>query len=129
MKYCPYCGSKLLNPQASFCVECGKPLSTETQDVSSGNEKKQEHNEHRRKHMKKAKVKSRQKEQSVAADSEKKVEKTKEDDYDGYYDDVCPVDEGSGREEINKDMIKKILLLVAGVLFIAGACVALMYLL
>lgn len=87
MKYCPYCGSKLLNPQVSFCAECGKPLSTETQDVSAGHEKKQEHNEHRRKHMKKAKVKSRQKEQSVAADSEMKVEKTKEDDYDGYYDD------------------------------------------
>ena len=125
MKYCPYCGGELLNSQASFCVECGKSLSAEMQDVSAKHEKSQKHNEYRGKHMKKIRVTGRNEEQSVPVTSEK----AKADDYDGYYDDVRPLDEGSGREEIDKNMIKKILLLVAGVLFIAGACVALMYLL
>ena len=52
----------------------------------------------------------------------------REDDYDGYYDDVRPFDEGGGREEIDKALVKKIILVVASVLLIAGACVALMYL-
>lgn len=52
----------------------------------------------------------------------------REDDYDGYYDDVRPIDEGGRREEIDKALVKKIILVVACVLLIAGACVALMYL-
>lgn len=27
MKYCPYCGTELLNGAASFCTECGKSLT------------------------------------------------------------------------------------------------------
>lgn len=129
MKYCPYCGGELINSAASFCTECGKSLPAETQDASIKHEKNQTHNEHRRKHTKKARVTGRHEEQFVSADLEKKAEKRKEDDYDGYYDDIRPLDEGGGREEIDKDIIRKILLLVVGVLFIAGACVALMYLL
>ena len=55
-------------------------------------------------------------------------EPVREDDYDGYYDDVRPFDEGGGREEIDKALVKKIILVVVCVLLIAGACVALMYL-
>ncbi len=39
-----------------------------------------------------------------------------------------PLMKGGGREEIDKTLVKKIILVVACVLLIAGVCVALMYL-
>ena len=52
-----------------------------------------------------------------------------DDGYDGYYDDVRPVDEGHEREGIDKELIKKIAIII-GVLFVViAACVALMYVL
>ena len=52
-----------------------------------------------------------------------------DDGYDGYYDDVRPVDEGHEREGNDKELIKKIAIII-GVLFVViAACVALMYVL
>ena len=46
-----------------------------------------------------------------------------------YYDDIRPVDEGHEREGIDKELIKKIAIII-GVLFVViAACVALMYVL
>ena len=129
MKYCPYCGGELLNPQASFCTECGGPLSAEAPDAPTRAENSPRKKECPKKRTKKMKPFGRHIKQPAPADSGKEQEQAKEDNYDGYYDDVRPLDEGGGREEIDKDIIRKILLLVAGVLLIAGACVALMYLL
>ncbi len=52
-----------------------------------------------------------------------------DDGYDGYYDDVRPVDEGHERDGVDKELIKKIAIII-GVLFVVIiACVALMYVL
>lgn len=51
------------------------------------------------------------------------------DDYDGYYDDIIPLDEGSLSEGIDKKMIKKIAMLLGVVLFVIVLCVVVMYLL
>lgn len=52
-----------------------------------------------------------------------------DDGYDGYYDDIRPVDEGHEHEGVDKDLIKKIAIII-GVLFVVIiACVALMYIL
>lgn len=48
---------------------------------------------------------------------------------DGYYDDVRPVDEGHEFDGVDKELIKKIAIII-GVLFVVIiACVALMYVL
>lgn len=52
-----------------------------------------------------------------------------EDDYDGYYDDILPADEGRFSEEIDRRMIKKVVFVICMVLLIVGACVLMMYLL
>ena len=49
--------------------------------------------------------------------------------YDGYYDDVKPVDAGEQEERINPELVKKIAMLMAGVLVVSLASVVLMTLL
>lgn len=52
-----------------------------------------------------------------------------EDDYDGYYDDILPADEGRFSEGIDRGLVKKVVLIIGMVLLIVGACVMMMYLL
>ena len=49
------------------------------------------------------------------------------DGYDGYYEDVIPVDNGGTRQGVDVTLVKKVSTLVAGVLFVVGACVSIMY--
>lgn len=51
------------------------------------------------------------------------------ENYDGYYDDVLPEDEGRYSEGIDRGLVKKIVLIIGMVLLIVGACVMMMYLL
>lgn len=124
MKYCPYCGGELVNPAASFCTECGKSLSSAVPVTEAHREKKKSS----KKHVKKRRYSEKTKRPVVPAKASEVSDLVREDDYDGYYDDVRPFDEGGGREEIDKALVKKIILVVVCVLLIAGACVALMYL-
>ena len=58
------------------------------------------------------------------------VEETPVDDgYDGYYDDVLPPDLDREREGLDKELIKKIVALGVGVVFIIAMCVVMMYVL
>lgn len=52
-----------------------------------------------------------------------------ENDYDGYYDDILPADEGRFNEGIDRGLVKKVVLIIGIVLLIVGACVLMMYLL
>ena len=81
-----------------------------------------------KKHVKKRRYSEKKKRPVAPAKASEVSDPVREDDYDGYYDDVRPFDEGGGREEIDKTLVKKIILVVACVLLIAGVCVALMYL-
>lgn len=127
MKYCPYCGKELANPAASFCTECGESLSSAVPEEAPVTEAQREKKKSSKKHVKKKDMQEN-KRPDVPAKAGGASEPVREDDYDGYYDDVRPIDEGGGREEIDKALVKKIILVVACVLLIAGACVALMYL-
>lgn len=49
--------------------------------------------------------------------------------YDGYYDDVKPVDAGEQEERIDPELVKKIAMLLAGVLIVILGSVVLMTLL
>lgn len=77
---------------------------------------------------KKAAKKSQTEKKAVQPEKSSELEKPA-DDYDGYYEDVRPVDEGRLKEGLDQNLIKKIILLAASALLIVGACVALMYLL
>ncbi len=119
MKYCPYCGADLIADAVSFCAECGKQLPADkTQE-----EKSKEKLEHPKtsKNRKKKSVKN--------AESSIEIETVGDDGYDGYYNDIRPIDEGREREGLDKELIKKIAIII-GVLFVViAACVALMYVL
>lgn len=124
MKYCPYCGEDLPDGAVSFCMECGNALPDEKK--SDVQPEKKEH----RPIKKKTRPKKRKRKVSKPTE-ETPAEKTPvaEDDYDGYYDDVLPMDTGRQREGIDRSIVKKIAILISGLVVVIGLCVALMYLL
>ena len=144
MKYCPFCGAELLGSEVSFCAECGKHLpagaasQTEMEAPSAAadpprNSKKTATPVRlKRKPQKKSRPSiegaptERLKSQSGEEDC---PEPEPADDYDGYYDDVEPIDAGSTRPGLDREMIRKISFLVLGALLVIGLCVVMMTLL
>ena len=124
MKYCPYCGAGLPDGTVSFCPECGNVLPGEKKDGRQPGEIKRESA------RKKAASKKRDTwppEPVQTAPTEESQAVT--DDYDGYYDDILPMDEGRQREGIDPSIIKKIAALLGCLVVVIGLCIALMYLL
>ena len=115
MKYCTNCGAALEDSTASFCTECGKPLSSESGDLVEDPVEN-----------KKAKHKKTKKKDVVL---EEIVGEPVDDGYDGYYDDVIPPDTDRVKEGLNKELIKKIVALSIGVVFIISMCVVMLYVL
>ncbi len=149
MKFCPYCGATLLGGAASFCAECGKPVPGASRPKHS----EPEHNaaampeqvvpeqwqqpppeetvrdvkkkKAGRKERSPKKEKRRQKRPPV-----KEAEPDPQDaGYDGYYDDVRPVDNGHERERMDPELIKRIALVGGGALLVIGFAIAMMLLL
>ena len=117
MKYCPFCGADLIEGAVAFCAECGKelpPAKTEAKQSESG-----------KKQASKKKT-SKKKSKKVPITPEPEII---EDGYDGYYNDVLPSDEGRRREGIDKELVKKISILLVCLFAIIALCVVLMYVL
>lgn len=154
MKYCPYCGAVLLDGAVSFCSECGKALpdglvqhqnqvpSTETsvQQLQPDNSEtsiteaaadtiQEEKAASKKKDSLEKRKKKQKKRRSRRKSDRQPEEEPKDDGYDGYYDDVLPVDAGRMAEGMDQELIKKIVLLAVSALLVVGACVAMMYLL
>ena len=160
MKYCPYCGTILVDGAVSFCAECGKalPVSKKKEEIPGksnqaeqrGKSKPQQDIQHEKKSRRRQKREplSEKEVKEVDMSGKKKVRQPEplqrpkqqsespaftnsipEDDYDGYYDDVLPVDEGRFNEGLDKELVKKILYIIVTVLLVVGACVMMMYLL
>lgn len=158
MKYCPYCGTVLVDGAVSFCTECGKalPVSEKKKEISEksnqseqqGKSKAQQEKKSRRTQKRKPLHGENVKKREVEKTSERQIESLEppqspkkqsespavtssipEDDYDGYYDDILPADEGRFSEGIDRGLVKKIVLIIGMVLLIVGACVMMMYLL
>ena len=124
MKYCPYCGADLPDGAVSFCMECGNALPDEKK-----NDVQPEKKEHRSVKKKTLPNKRKRKVSNPAAETPAEKTPVAENDYDGYYDDVLPMDTGRQREGIDRSIVKKIAILIAGLVVVIGICVALMYLL
>lgn len=118
MKYCPYCGAELLEDVASFCVECGKSIPVREVPIQKSSAK-----------PKKKPAQKKKKKVQPPRDNEEPKEHIRGDGYDGYYDDIIPDDAGETRQALDKAVIKKITLLIIGLLVVVAACVAMMYLL
>lgn len=125
MKYCPYCGAEIQSGAFSFCPECGKSLSGSEENqtpVETKQEKKQ------RKHPR-----SRRPKREKNADRNQPKESfnplTEICDYDGYYDDVKPIDADRQREGVDTRLILRMVLLVAGVILVIAGCTLALFLL
>lgn len=119
MKYCPYCGAELIEDAVSFCAECGKQLPVG---------KTQKENPKEKSEIKRA-SKKKKKKPIKKAESSIEAEPVVDDGYDGYYDDIRPIDEGHEREGVDKELVKKIVTIIAVLFVVIIACVALMYVL
>ena len=109
MKYCPYCGAELVSGALSFCPECGEALPAPQASVQGPAAPTQEK---RRKRNRKAQA-------APQIDP----------NYDGYYDDVGPLDADREREGMDTRLMGKVALVCSGVALVIGGCVAVLFLL
>lgn len=165
MKYCPYCGTVLIDSAVSFCMECGKKLpikdeessvaqnndhdevaqevvglDTESQKEKTSGKSSQKASQKRNvTRVKKQTTKKKRRPPELPEEESRSVEPAKEpkqisetgskDDYDGYYDDILPADEGRFSEGMDKNLIKKVIVIIGAVLLIVALCVGMMYVL
>ena len=132
MKYCPYCGANLPKEDAAFCMECGKPLSVREEaskvEQAGTPAKNKKSGRAQKKKEKKAKPPEGKKKRKTEPQAEA-VEEPVDDGYDGYYNDVLPPDLDREKEGLDKELVKKIILLAVAVIFIISLCVVMMYVL
>ena len=131
MKYCTNCGAALEDSTASFFAECGKPLSSESEDSVKNpvENKKAKHKETKKKKPKKEKIRKQKKTKKKDEVLEEIVGEPVDDGYDGYYDDVFPPDTDRVKEGLDKELITKSVALSIGVIFIISMCVVMLYVL
>ena len=144
MKYCPYCGATIFGGAVSFCMECGKKLPSSASHAEQVPEVSDRHiagrrqKVNRKKHQPAVPRPNRLMSQPGQPDSEEKQplprRQTKkhpepthppsadprDDGYDGYYDDVLPVDDGQTRKRRDSHLIKRaVILSIVALLFVA----------
>ena len=118
MKYCPYCGATLMGGAVSYCAECGgneiKPMESDA-PMETGLTK----SKHMTKKTRKKPCKPVKEQMPEPADA----------GYDGYYDDVKPIDSGRIQDRMDPELIKRIIIISAGAVVIVILSVLVMYLL
>lgn len=147
VSFCAECGKKLpVSGKTEETLE--KSNQSEQQEKSKSQQQLHHEKKSRRTQKRKLLHGENVKEREVEKTSERQIESLEppqspkqqsespavtssipEDDYDGYYDDILPVDEGRFSEGIDRELVKKIVLIIGMVLLIVGACVMMMYLL
>lgn len=124
MKYCPYCGAEILSGAFSFCPSCGESLPVLAQPAA---EKSPGKSSLQREKAKKERPRKRER---PPKEPKQSAPPGKVDlDYDGYYEDVQPIDADRQREGVDTRLILRVVLLVAGVALVIGGCVAALFLL
>ena len=129
MKYCSNCGAELGDGTASFCSECGKPLQT----VEAPREAPAENGKNvpttNKKKSKKEKPAKQKKNKKEKKSPKEIVDEPVDDGYDGYYNDVQPPDMDRVKEGLDKELVKKVVAVAVGVVFIISMCVVMLYVL
>ena len=89
MKFCPHCGASLPGGAASFCPECGKPLPGRNAAGARERKKRQPQQKPLRRPVNPMDV-----------------------NYDGYYNDIQPIDAGARGEGMDPELVKRIGLVI-----------------
>ncbi|WP_308856726.1 zinc ribbon domain-containing protein [uncultured Oscillibacter sp.] len=124
MKYCPYCGASIAGGAASFCSECGKkiPAKPEMNARMSTMQKplrRRPKPPHRKTHTK----------SGPRPHPSNRKQDPMDINYDGYYDDVQPIDAGQQSDRMDTEMIKQVALLLCGAVLVIILAASLMILL
>lgn len=117
MKYCPYCGTEISDSTVSFCAECGEKLEI-LQDTQPKKERK------RRFFKKRADRGVKTEEKAPVEEQNDEQAEVQENDYDGYYDDIVPQDSNMIQQTVDKDLIKRLVMVGAGFITVIGICIA-----
>ncbi len=132
MKFCPYCGADLLDSGVLFCSNCGKKLPPREAGITEPLNEEMRPDRSQTSRTGGCQKSDRRKRKGVFSLSPS-VPAAEDipmgDGYDGYYDDVLPPDVGRAREGLDKELVKKIIALSVGVVFIIAMCVVMMYVL
>jgi len=113
MKYCPFCGAALMGGAVSYCAECGSILEA-SESAAPGKKLKRGTKKFKRKALKPMR---------------EQTQEPVEDGYDGYYDDVQPIDSGCIHDRLDPELIKRIIIISVGAAVIVLLSVLAMYLL
>ena len=124
MKFCPYCGASLLGGAASFCPECGRQIPQQEPDQAP---RPQPGRKRRPTEIPPSRRKKRPRQEPQRPPRRKK--NPMDINYDGYYDDVKPIDAGQQGERMDSEMLKKTALMLVGALGVILLAVVLMTLL
>ena len=105
MKYCPYCGASLPGSAVSFCPNCGKPQR----------KRKEVKTQQKRKQAKRPPAKKPPAPKQVPTmQPPAPPRKAPDDGYDGYYNDVLPIDSNEQADQLDPALVKQIVLLIVG---------------
>lgn len=124
MKFCPYCGASLLGGAASFCPECGRQIPQQEPDQAP---RPQPGKKRRPTEIPPSRRKKRPRQEPQRPPRRKKS--PIDINYDGYYDDVKPIDAGQQGERMDPEMLKKTALMLVGALVVILMAVVFMTLL
>ena len=124
MKFCPYCGASLLGGAASFCPECGRQVPQQEPDRAA---RPQPGKKRRPTEIPPSRRKKRPQQEPQRPPRRKK--NPMDINYDGYYDDVKPIDAGQQGERMDPEMLKKTALMLVGALGVILLAVVFMTLL
>ena len=115
MKFCPYCGTEIVDDASHFCIECGKAFPNKKDSVKSTNEEIITDENHNVEHEQETPI------------SDEQLRAEYDENYDGYYDDLLPIDDGQVHFEIDRILLKKIGFLAGGALLVILLCLLMMY--
>jgi len=126
MKFCPYCGARQIVGAASFCPDCGESLDLQTDAAKSKSPQTHPKGKKHRFRFPMCPQKRRNRRHTELANETLVTTPVANDGYDGYYDDVPPEDNGHTRERMDPKMLKKVALLIGGVLLVIVLAILLM---
>ena len=128
MRFCPYCGAELAEEGIRFCnapkvrLECGKELSVPGTDSMEHTAEKETES--------KAVEQSGDTGKGAGTVRNEKIPVQEgfpvDGDYDGYYDDILPADAGRDGDGPDRELIRKVVILVAVVSLVIAMCISLM---
>jgi hypothetical protein len=138
MKYCSYCGASLMDSAVLFCAECGRKLPSGSKPPGNwkppppdaGRPPRRKRPAQRAASPHPGKRRPPLKPEPRKRPSPNRAPRVNRDDgYDGYYDDVKPVDNGYVRDRRDPELMKRVLLVAIGALILVLLSVLVMYML